>query len=414
MAELLVVLGVSLSVSFLCSILEAVFLSVTHSHVALMKEAGERAGYLLSAMRENVDEPIAAILTLNTIAHTVGASVGGAMAYNVFGEEWIALFSAVLTFVILMFSEIVPKTVGATYWPTLAKPAAYTLRAMIVGMKPILVPLSMLSRLISPRGEKRPTVSRAELEILAEIGRREGTLDMDEWEVVSNVINLDQVRVSEAMTPRTDVSAIPVTASPAQAKAAMVESGHSRLPVYDGSLDDVVGVLISRDLQRAEMEGIGDVRDIMRPVRFAPGSKSVEDLLREMRRERIKLAVVIDEFGGTSGIVTLEDLIEEIVGDIQDEHEHEPQNFVPMGTRTWSVGGWVTLRDLEDRFGLDLPEERFDTMSGFIFGLLGRIGEVGDEVESHGARFRIESMDGLRVDRAVLVLPDPEEADGSE
>jgi magnesium and cobalt exporter, CNNM family len=190
MSTLVWILVATLATSFLCSILEAVFLSVTHSYVALLKASGEWAGVWFERAQKNIDEPIAAILTLNTIANTMGAALGGAVAGRVFGSTWMAAFSAVLTFSILIFSEIVPKTLGATYWKRLAKPAAYVLRTMVLVMKPFVGPLGWLAGLITPATE-RPTISRAELEVLAEIGRREGTLDEDEWKVVSNVIRLD-------------------------------------------------------------------------------------------------------------------------------------------------------------------------------------------------------------------------------
>jgi CBS domain containing-hemolysin-like protein len=200
MTTLFLVIAVSLAVSFLCSILEAVLLSISHSYVALLEDRGDPAGRLLARMRGNIEEPISAILTLNTIAHTVGASVGGALALDVFGSRWIAVFSAALTLAILLFSEIVPKTLGATHWQRLAPATAHVLRWMILAMKPVLVPLSLFNRLITPRNQDPVTVSRAELEILAEIGRREGTIDEAEWQVVSNVMNLDEVRVASVMT----------------------------------------------------------------------------------------------------------------------------------------------------------------------------------------------------------------------
>ncbi|MEX0741691.1 MAG: CNNM domain-containing protein, partial [Phycisphaeraceae bacterium] len=233
MVELAWVLGVSLSVSFLCSILEAVFLSINHSFVAVLRDQGDRAGIMLARMQRKIDEPIAAILTLNTIAHTVGAAMGGGIALQLYGQRWIALFSAGLTFVILVFSEIVPKTLGASYWKQLARPTAYTLRVMIFIMKPVLVPLSIFSNFIKPKGEGS-TVSRAELELLAEIGRREGTLDEDEWRVVSNIMHLDEITVGEVMTPRIDMAAVPVAASVEEAKMTMLDVGHLRLPVYEG------------------------------------------------------------------------------------------------------------------------------------------------------------------------------------
>jgi CBS domain containing-hemolysin-like protein len=403
MTTLLLVVGVSLGISFVCSILEAVLLSISHSYVAILQERGHPAGNLLARMRGNIDEPIAAILTLNTIAHTVGAAMGGAMALEVFGNRWIALFSAVLTLVILIFSEILPKTVGATFWQELAPLAARILRWMILLMRPVLVPLAFFNRLITPKGKKGSTVSRAELEVLAEIGRREGTIDQDEWEVMSNVMNLDEVRVGQVMTPRTQVVAIPVEWSLAEAQRVMLEEGHLRLPVYEGSVDRVVGVLLARDLWKAVVAGVADLRDVTREPMFVPESKLVEDLIREMRKRRIKMAIVLDEYGGTAGLVTLEDLIEEIVGEIQDEHEVEPLPFEEEVEGEIRIGGAVPVAEVNERFGFSLPEETYETVGGYVFGTLGRIAEVGDEVMVPGGVLRVVAMDGRRIDRVALI-----------
>jgi putative hemolysin len=405
MTTLLAVIGVSLGISFLCSILEAVLLSLSHSYVAVLQERGERAGHLLARMRENIEEPIAAILTLNTIAHTVGASLGGAIALQVFGNQWMALFSAVLTLAILVLSEIIPKTVGATYWQALATPTAHVLRWMILLMKPVLIPLSLLNRLIAPRGGKGVTVSRAELEVLAEIGRREGTLDEDEWQVVTNVMNLDEITVREVMTPRTAMVAIGADATVRAAQALMLDEGHLRLPVYEESVDHVVGVLLARDVWKAEREGVTSLREVMRKPRFVPWTKAVEDLIREMRQERIKMAIVLDEFGGTAGLVTLEDLIEEIVGEIHDEHEQEPLPFEEHPEGEVRIDGGVPVWEVNERYGLGLPEGQYETLGGFVFGRLGRIAVPGDEVAVDGGRLRVLSMDGRRVERVAL-FPD--------
>ena len=409
MTLLFVVIGASLAISFLCSILEAVLLSISHAFVAVLQERGERAGELLARLRKNIDEPIAAILTLNTIAHTIGASMGGALALQVFGDRWIALFSAVLTLAILILSEILPKTIGATYWQGLAAPTAYVLRFLTVAMKPVLIPLGVMSRLISPRGERPPTISRAELEVLAEIGRREGTLDEDEWQVVNNVMNLDSVRVATVMTPRTQIVAIPLDSTVEEAKMVMLDEGHLRVPVYEGTIDRITGILLARDLWRADREGVVEVREAIRAPRFVPTTKPVEDLIREMRKERIKMAIVLDEFGGTAGLVTLEDLLEEIVGEIQDEHEQEPLAFEQADGKT-RIGGSVPIWEVNERLDLDIPEEQYDTVGGYIFGQLGRVGQVGDEVEVEGGTFRIVAMDGRRIERlAFSPTPTPDE-----
>ena len=414
MTTLVIVIGVSLAVSFMCSILEAVLLSVSHSYVAILQEEGHPAGALLARMRANIDEPIAAILTLNTIAHTIGAAVGGAMALEVFGSRWIAAFSAVLTLLILILSEILPKTIGATLWQQLAPAAAGVLRVMIVVMKPILIPLAVFNRLISPKGGQGSTVSRAELEVLAEIGRREGTIDQEEWEVMTNVMNLDEVSVGQVMTPRTQMIAIPVTASLQEAQDLMLDEGHLRMPVYEETVDNVIGVLIARDLWRAMREGVTDLQTVLREATFAPESKPVEDMIREMRQQRIKMAIVLDEYGGTAGLVTLEDLIEEIVGEIQDEHEHEPLPFEEELEGEIRVSGAVTVAEVNERFDLDIPEDLYETVGGFVFGTLGRVGQIGDEVVVTGGVFRVVHMDGRRIERVAFV-PDPySDVDASE
>jgi putative hemolysin len=403
MTTLLLVVGISLGVSFMCSILEAVLLSISHSYVAILQERGHPAGNLLARMRANIDEPIAAILTLNTIAHTVGAAMGGAMALEVFGSRWIALFSAVLTLVILVFSEILPKTIGATFWQGLAPMAAHVLRWMVLLMKPVLIPLAFFNRLITPKGEKGSTVSRAELEVLAEIGRREGTIDQEEWQVMNNVMNLDEVRVGQIMTPRTQVVAVSVDASLADAQRMMLDEGHLRMPVYDGTIDRVVGVLLARDLWKAVAKGVTELREVTREPTFVPESKAAEDLIREMRKQRIKMAIVLDEYGGTAGLVTLEDLIEEIVGEIQDEHELEPLPFEEELEGEIRIGGAVPISEVNQRFGFSLPEEIYETVGGYVFGTLGRIAEVGDEVLVPGGVLRVLAMDGRRIERVALI-----------
>lgn len=407
MTTLVLVVGVSLAISFLCSILEAVLLSISHSYVAILEEQGHPAGALLTRMRGNIDEPIAAILTLNTISHTVGAAMAGAIALDVFGDRWIAVFSAVLTLLILIFSEIIPKTIGATWWQKLAPLTARVLRWMIFAMKPILIPLAWFNRLITPRSREQETVSRAELEVLAEIGRREGAIDQAEWRVMSNIMNLDHVQVGHVMTPRTRIVAVPASATLDEAQKLMLDTGRLRLPVYEETLDNVVGVVLARDLWKAERKGTASLRDIMRAPVFIPASKPVEDQIQDMRRRRIKMAIVMDEYGGTAGLVTLEDMIEEIVGEIQDEHEHEPSPFETLPDDEVHFDAAIPILDVNERLELNLPEEDYDTAGGYVFGTLGRLPRVGDEVTIPEGTLRVLEMEGRRVSRLSFRRKEP-------
>jgi len=406
--QLLGIVGISLGVSFLCSILEAIILSVTQGYVHVLRDRGSKAGHYLFEMQKQVDEPIAAILALNTIANTFGAALGGALAFRIWGEASAAIFSATLTLAILLFSEILPKTLGATLWPKLAPPAAYVLRGLIFLTKPIIIPLTLYARLITPRQGRPNTISRSELRVLARIVRKEGDMDEDEWRVVSSMMTLDEVPVAEVMTPRTDIVAVPVGAGVDRAKGIMLDEGHLRLPVYEENLDKIVGVLLARDLWKADRDGVKELTPIVRPVQFSPATKSVDDLIDEMRKDRVKMVIVVDEFGGTAGLVTLEDLLEEIVGEIQDEHEEdEPVGFTPLDSGATRVLGGVPLREASETLGFELPEDDYDTVAGFVFGRLNRIPRVGDQVDVDNGFFQVLRMRGRRIE-FLLFTPKPE------
>lgn len=395
---LLAVIGISLAVSFLCSILEAVFLSITQSHIMVLNQNQPRIGKILLKLRKNIDEPIAAILTLNTVSHTIGAAVSGAMALELFGEAYLAAFSAALTVLILVFSEILPKTLGARFWRALTPLTTVTLRFLIVVLKPLLIPLAFLNRLISPAEKSAtPSISRADLAILANIGRREGSLDLQEWQFVTGAVKMSEVRAREIMIPRVDIVAISKDVSLEEAKQVMLTSGYFRLPVYSGSIDNVLGVIVARDLFTAVRRGKKTVEEIIRETLFVPETKSIGDLLSEMRSRKVKMAVVIDEFGGTSGILTVEDLVEQIVGDLRDEHEAQPQGFKTLPDGAVSMAGWSSIDEVNLELGLELDNELYDTIGGYVFGKLGRVPLVGDSVSDLEGTFTVTDMDGSRV-----------------
>lgn len=404
LVQLVAVVGTSLSVSFLCSVLEAVLLSVNHSYVAVLQGRGDRAGDILAQMKRQIDEPIAAILTLNTIAHTAGATLTGVLASVVLAGDELAIGILTTGYIVavLVFSEIIPKTIGATFWKRLARPTAHLVRVMVVLMKPVLVPLGYLSRWIKPRRTRQATISRAEIEALAEIGHREGAIDEDEFQVMSRVMQLDEIAVSEVMTPRIDIVAVPVGASVGEAMDVMLDRGKLRLPVYEEDLDQIVGILLARDLWKAARDGLEAIRQVMRPVQFAPATKAVEGLIREMRAQRTKMVIVLDEFGGTAGLVTLEDLIEEIVGEFQDEHEtDEPREFRDLGDGRTVIWGGTPVKDVEDRLGIELGED-FGTIGGHVFGALDRVGKVGDSVRTASGEFRVLKVSRRRIEYVVF------------
>ncbi|MEC9356041.1 MAG: hemolysin family protein [Gemmatimonadota bacterium] len=229
---------------------------------------------------------------------------------------------------------------------------------------------------------------------------------------MNRIIRLDEVSVGEVMTPRMDMTAIPINATIQEVQDIMLDTGHLRIPVYEETVDNITGILVARDVWRASHSGIQDLNRLIRNVPFAPASKPVEDLIPEMRAERVKMAIVVDEFGGTAGLVTLEDLIEEIVGEIQDEHESdEPIPFQKKEDGSLQVWGGVSLRDAIARLGFTLmpdEEEGYDTIGGLVFGRLNRLPLLGDTVKVDGGILQVAKVRGRRIEY-LLFLPDDEQ-----
>jgi CBS domain containing-hemolysin-like protein len=313
----------ALGISFLCSLLESILLSVTHAHVAVLIKEGKRTGYLLQQLKSKIDQPLAAILTLNTIANTLGAAGVGAQTLKLFGSQWVALASGLLTLSILVFSEIIPKTVGAVYWKDFAGPAAYMIRGLIVVMYPFVRMAELFSGLIR-RGAKLRKVTREEMIVMAEMGEDEGSLQEQESEIIENLLRLKEVSAADVLTPRSVVFALQKDQTVGEVLKQHSPIAFSRIPVYDKDLDDVVGFIHRYDLVNKQAEDQFDVRmsEIMEPIHTVQETDSVAAILDEFVKRRQQIFLVVDEFGSTAGIITLEDAIETLLGvEIVDEHD---------------------------------------------------------------------------------------------
>lgn len=349
----------------------------------------------------------------------LGVSLGSTMSVAIF----LALFFVSLLHATL--GQQVPKVVAVhrAEWIT-AHLAVPPLRALAWLLTPLTWPLNFVVRgvvrlfgvhstgfhpLIQTPEELRLLVTQP-----AENGSA-GEMEDDERDMLRGVFEISETVVREVMTPRTEMVAVPVEVSlPRLMEVATVE-GHSRIPVYEGTIDSVLGVVLTKDLLRVlhergwAGEGPFDVRSIMRPACFVPDTKPVGELLGELRRQAVHMAVVLDEFGGTYGIVTLEDLLEEIVGEINDEFDEVEVDFAPTPEGDVLIDAGVLISDVNERFGLRIPEEEFDTVGGFVFGTLGRVPEVGDCVPvtgfGGGMELRVEATDERRVSRLRLTSP---------
>ncbi len=321
---LLAFVSVAIGVSFICSILEAVLLSASNSYLEAAMQEGSRGAHKMRRQKdkENIDRSISAILTLNTIAHTVGAVGAGAQAVKIFGAAWVGLISAVLVILILVVSEIIPKTLGAVYWRALMPISAHTISVLLTVLYPVVWSCGWLTNSLKPRKDA-PTVTREELEILARVGQQEGTIAEGERRVVRNLLGLDSVQVKDILTPRTVVFALSGSLSAQEA----MEDGplvFSRIPIFEHGPDQVTGYVLRYDIVEAAATGKGSMslHELARPIHKIPSMMSVARLLETLVSLREHIVVAMDEYGGTDGIVTMEDAIESLLGlEITDESD---------------------------------------------------------------------------------------------
>ncbi len=314
--------GLAILVSALCSIIEAVLYSVPASKVELLAKSEKLSGRLLKKLKTNIQQPITAILTLNTIANTMGAAIAGASASAVFGDAYLSLFSAAFTFAILIFSEILPKTLGVIYSREIAPWIAVPLFTLVKVLSPIVWLIHHATMLI-PGYNKKTEISAEEIHALAVLSRKSGVIDSQQEGIIKNIIELKHKTVREAMTPRTVTFTLNKNLSVAEAQLMKDQwNRHSRVPVYDRNTNDIVGIVLRKDVLLSVAEGQEDqpLSTLMKPVHFVPETAQLNLTLLQFFERRQHLFCVVDEYGGMTGVISLEDIIEEIVGqEIIDE-----------------------------------------------------------------------------------------------
>ena len=323
MVTLVVSVGLAILISAFCSMSEAALYSLPWSWIERLRKDGRASGEILFTLRSNVEKPITAILTLNTIANTAGAAVAGAAGAAVFGPDELWLFTAIFTVLILVFGEILPKTMGVTYSRTISVLIAAPLKYMILALLPIIWAGGFLAKLVSRR-RKDPLSTEEDLRAVVSLTRREGVIKPLEELSIKNILSLDRKTASDIMTPRTVVFSLPAQMTVAEAKGERRGVWpHSRIPVYDADdPENIVGIVYRREVLEALANDQDDVRlsDLMKPVRFVLDTMTLDRVLVKFLESRMHLFVVLDEYGGVSGVVSLEDVLEEILGkEIMDE-----------------------------------------------------------------------------------------------
>ena len=392
---------VALVVSFLCSIFESVLLSIRPAQVELLASAGRRSGHLLRGFKRNIDVPIAAILIVNTIAHTIGATVAGASYVEVFSEQSLWIFTVAFTVAVLLFTEIIPKTLGVTFAHVLAAPVAHAIHWLTVALGPLVTLASKISRVI--RGSKKvQATSIEEIRLMTAIGRQEGVVGTRTAGIIVGATRLHQLRATDVLVPRQQVVALSKEQSPDDIIDTIRQSGHSRFPFTPtGQLDDASGVVLAKELMLALLvdPGVIDWSTLIREPIIIPESKPLNSLLQAFRVERHHMAIVVDEYGGTEGIVTLEDVLEELVGEIIDESDRPIEDLWSQKDGAVHALSTVELLKLSRYLGIPWhPDVDIHTLGGLLSSRLERIPRKGDTIKWNGYRVEVLSATETRAE----------------
>ena len=383
----------------------------------LQHQGNKRAGLVLRITSRPPQFIAAMQLGVTLTSLGIGAVGEPALAHAL--DPWLATFLAVtigflvITFMHVVIGELVPKGFTLRYSERVALAVAAPVRAFFLVARPLVWVLQKSTEWVlglfgvEPPGADIEVYSEPELKMLVSSATEHGELEAGEQEMLYKVFDFADKEASDVMVPRPEVVAIAIDLPPEEALAVTLDSPYTRYPVYTGSLDSIVGILHVRDLFTALHDrGLADVQlsEVMRPAYMVPETKDLAALLTEFRRQNQHMAIVVDEYGGMEGIVTLEDLLEEIVGEIEDEFDLPDESVEQVDEDTIRIDGTFPIDDFNEEFGAELPVEDYHTIGGFVFGQLGRVPEPGDEVAHDGLEFRVDEVEGTRIDRLTVTF----------
>ncbi len=416
---------------------ELAVVSLNSTKLRKLEEEGDKTATKLLKM---VEEPSGFLSTIQ-VAITLAGYLGSAFAAENFSgslSNWIyyglgfqslslaalntlsiVIITIILSYFTLVFGELVPKRIAMQKSYEVARMACGVIRGMAFVLRPVIWLLSVsvngVLRLLRLKVEaEEESVTEDEIRMMVDLGSEKGAIDQDEQEWIQNVFDFGDMSVREAMMPRSDVDALPVEATDSEILEMIRESGHSRLPVYQESIDTVLGILNARDYLLDRNSGRNTpLKDLLRPAHFVPETIKADNLFKEMQQEKIHIAIVVDEYGGTEGIITMEDLLEEIVGNIYDEFDKmEQPDIVPLGDNLWRVSGTTPISSLVDDLELPLPEsDDYDTLGGLIVTRLNAIPKDGEELDMdiNGVTLHVEKIEDHRIESVVVRQTAPKE-----
>lgn len=386
---------------------EIALFSVSDARVRGMREDRLRGSRALELLRANPERLMATLLVGNNLAKIAAAAFAASIALGAYGTRGVAYATGVITLLVLVFAEAIPKGLAAADAERFARFSAPTIHFLSRFLLPIVAPLEyIMSEIVRRRRGERATVTEGEIREMTAIGLREGAIEEHERQIIDRAFRLDETRAWDVMTPRVDIVAWPADRTLASIADELAELRLSRVPVYGETVDDIVGILYTRDAYRALVDGRSGVTlgQMSREPFFVPGSIPLTRLLRDFQTSRVHMGIVIDEYGGTDGLVTLEDILEELVGEIVDETDLEHQPLVLVAENELLAEGSCDLREINDFFGTSFPQTEHRSLNGYLLDVLGYVPNAGEEIRYDGVTFRILESSETQVLQALLSI----------
>ena len=418
----ILILIILLFLSGFFSSAETSLISVSKMKMRALAEEGNHRAQKVLDITEDSSKMLSAILIGNNLVNTFAASITATIAYS-FGGYAVSIATFIITLLILIFGEITPKTIATQHNEGMALFYAGIISFLMTVLTPIIVVINFVSKIILKlfridMNKSTQRMTENELRTIVDVSHEEGVIETDEKEMINNVFDLGDAKAKEVMVPRIHVVFAEIGTSYEELISIFRKEKFTRLPIYQGTTDNVVGTINMKDLllYKDNMKDF-KISKILRKPYFTYENQKVSDLLVEMRKTSINIAIVLDEYGETSGLITLEDILEEIVGEIHDEYDENEEDFVQeVGEREYLIEGSTNLDDLNDRLDLDLTSEDYDSLGGFIIEHLDRLPEVGDSITTEdGIRLIVEKLDKNRIETVHAYLPEPQpEEEGEE
>ena len=412
---LILILLIGLSAFF--SSAETALTTVNKIRIRNLAEAGDKSAVTLTKVLEDQGKMLSAILVGNNVVNLTASSMSTTLAMNIWSNKAVGIATGVLTLVILVFGEISPKTISTLYSEKISLKYAKIIYLFMTVMTPVIYAVNVLSsgflRLVHvDPNRKQEAITEDELRTIVEVSHEEGVIESEEKKIINNVFDFGDSVAKDIMVPRIDMAMVEVGATYDELIDIFREEKYTRMPVYEETTDNVIGIINMKDVLLIDRNEEFHVRDLLREPLYTYEYKNTAELMVEMRQTSNNMIIVLDEYGATAGMITLEDLLEEIVGEIRDEYdEDEEQALVEVGPGEYVVEGSMKLDDLNDQLDLELESEDYDSIGGLIIGQLDRLPEEGESVVCDGIRLVVDRLDKNRIDRVHMYLPKEQNID---